>query len=532
MTPLQAARLSYQPKLPPIFHHITDVHLEPTDHFKDLPKEIAHYFPATRENRFLNIVAGKKHSHDPLKVGVVFSGGQASGGHNVITGLFDALKKLNPASRLYGFLDGPSGIIENRSIELTENMLSSYRNQGGFDLIGSGRTKIETPQQFQGADAAVKALNLDGLVIIGGDDSNTNAALLAEYFIKVGTKTKVIGVPKTIDGDLKNDHIEISFGFDSAIKTYSELIANLQRDALSAKKYYFFVKLMGRSASHVALECALQTHSNLTLIGEEIKYKKATLKQLVNQIADLVVKREAAGKNYGVILIPEGIIEFIPEMGVLVDELNTLLAKNPNFVATDLTTASRNCYESLPKEIQQQLLLERDSHGNVQVSKIETERLFIDMVKAELKQRTKAGEYKGKFSPQGIFYGYEGRSCLPTNFDAQYCYALGYTAAVLIDGGATGYICAIRHLADPVDKWKPEGVPLNTMMGLQKRQGEMRPVIEKSYVELNGKVFEKFAKDRQQWMIEDDYQMPGPIQFFGPPELTDLASYTISLNRS
>jgi pyrophosphate--fructose-6-phosphate 1-phosphotransferase len=484
----------------------------------------------------------------PLRVGVVLSGGQASGGHNVITGLFDALKRLNPESRLFGFLNGPAGIIKNQQIELTSELLNSYRNQGGFDLIGSGRTKLEAQSDLEAAEKAVASLSLDGLVIIGGDDSNTNAALLAEYFCRKKVACSVVGVPKTIDGDLKNSAIEASFGFDTACKTYAELIGNLMRDALSAKKYYYFVKLMGRSASHIALECALQTHPNWTLIGEEVAQKKQTLEQLVSQLADLIASRAEAQKNYGVFLIPEGILEFIPEVKMLIVELNQLLAGDSIYVAAleklgsseqkveyisrFLTPESQRCCRTFPTEIQAQLLIGRDAHGNVQVSKIETERLFIDLVKKELKKRAKLGAYSGSFSPQPFFLGYEGRACLPTNFDAQYCYALGHVAALLINQKKTGYICSIRNLHLPTEQWEAGAEPLTTMIGFEDRHGQTKPVIAKAYVDLHGGPFKQFSAQREAWKMEDQYRYPGPIQFFGPTALTDATTITLQLEKN
>lgn len=531
MSPLQKERLKYQPKLPKILQNPEKLILKEKETLS-VADELAPLFPKTLSQPIVHIEVGAPLDKKPLKVGVVLSGGQAAGGHNVISGLFDALKKLHPKSRLFGFLNGPKGIIENKTKEITEEMLANYRNQGGFDLIGSGRTKIETSEQFESSEKTVKTLDLDGLVIVGGDDSNTTAALLAEYFLSHEVKTKVVGVPKTIDGDLKNERIEISFGFDTASKTYSEYIGNVLRDTLSAKKYYFFIKLMGRTASHLTLECALQTHPNLTLIGEEIESQKKTVSDITREIADMISERK--GKDYGVILIPEGIIEFIPEFKVLIKELNALQAQNvPNSeIRSRLTQESLKAFNSLPKTIQEQLLLDRDPHGNVQVSKIETERLFIELVKEELKKRKDAGTYKGEFSPQPLFCGYEGRSCMPTNFDAQYCYALGYVAALLIASGATGYMSGVQNLAQPPEEWTVGGIPLVSMMTIETRKGKPKPVIKKALVDLSGKLFSHFAKERERWKVDDDYRYPGPIQFFGPQELTDNVTYTLNLRPS
>jgi pyrophosphate--fructose-6-phosphate 1-phosphotransferase len=512
---LQKLRLNYQPHKPHQLNHLKELVAFPGEPSSVHDQELKKLFPQLAQLPFLIFDTKKEQPHEPKKVGVVLSGGQAPGGHNVIVGLFDALKELNPKSSLIGFLNGPSGIIENKTKELTGGFLDTYRNTGGFDMIGSGRTKIETPEQFAAAEKVCREHNLDGLVIIGGDDSNTNAALLAEYFKSKNCKTAVVGVPKTIDGDLKNAHIEISFGFDTACKVYSEIIGNLERDALSAKKYWFFVKIMGRSASHVALECALQTHPNITLIGEEIEAEQKTLDQIVNEIADVIHKRAASGKHYGVIIIPEGIIEFIPEFKQLIKELNQLLSSGQNI--DQLSERSAHVYRSLPELIQKQLLLDRDPHGNVQVSKIETERLLIEMVKAKVP----------KLNPQPLFCGYEGRSCLPSNFDCQYCYALGQVAAVLISSGATGYMARVSNLALPVSDWKCGGIPLVSMMHMEVRKGKSKPVIRKALVDLDAAAFRYFADHRESWALGDDYQYPGPIQYFGPSELTEAITLTL-----
>ena len=543
---LQHLRLNYKPQLPRALDSLENASWEVQPAESLVSKEVQGVLPEMSQLSALKIsVSSSRQKSAPLRVGVVLSGGQASGGHNVIAGLFDALKRLHADSRFFGFLNGPGGIIKNQYIELTQELLQNYRNQGGFDLIGSGRTKIETEADFQATEETVLSLALDGLVIVGGDDSNTNAVLLAEYFCRKGVKCAVAGVPKTIDGDLKNSAIEASFGFDTACKTYSECIGNLMRDALSAKKYYYFVKLMGRSASHIALECALQTHPNLALIGEEVAQQNATLAQLVNQICDLVAKRAEAKKNYGVILIPEGLLEFIPEVKGLISELNQLLAgdsiylsalekfsgdeQKAEYISRFLTPEAQHCFRTFPSEIQAQLLLGRDAHGNVQVSKIETERLFIELVKKELKRRAKLGSYSGSFSPQPFFFGYEGRACLPSNFDAQYCYALGFIAALLIDNRKSGYICSIKQLHLPVDQWEPGAMPLAHMITFERRQGAVKPVIAKAYVDLQGDPFKNFSVQRENWMVQDSYRYPGPIQFFGPAELTDAITRTLEL---
>jgi diphosphate-dependent phosphofructokinase len=533
---LQKLRMEYQPPLPQQLKDIQTLSATPSK-MEFHTNSLADKFPKTYQQPRLTFIEGTAQRHHPLRVGFVFSGGQAAGGHNVAAGLFDALKKLNSNSLLFGFLDGPKGIIENKYHLITADMLASYRNQGGFDLVGSGRTKIETDDQFAASAKTVSDLKLDGLVIIGGDDSNTNAALLAEYFLQKGVQTRVVGVPKTIDGDLKNEYIELPFGFDSATKTFSEIIGNILVDALSAKKYTFFIKVMGRTASHIALECALQTQPNLTFIGEEVEARQRTIRDITHEIADLVVERSKAGKDYGVILLPEGLIEFIPECKILIKELNSLLAPDRehsqkldaltedkekiSYVLSQLSQEALRCFSSLPTEIQLQLLLDRDPHGNVQVSKIDTERLFIETVRKELKKRQKENNLKVKFSPQPLFCGYEGRSCLPSNFDSQYCYALGHVAALLIDSGATGYICCIQKLHLPAEQWEISGIPLVSMIHLEERQGKSKPVIKKALVELEGIHFKHFSKLRDQWRMQDDYINPGPIQFFGPDDLVN-----------
>ncbi|MBS4168475.1 diphosphate--fructose-6-phosphate 1-phosphotransferase [Parachlamydia sp. AcF125] len=542
---LQKKRLAYLPRLPEILQPLSCLVplFEPNQKAPQLASPIIQRFPKTIDQKPLRFVVGENKTHKPLKVGVVFSGGQASGGHNVVSGLFDALKKLNPASTVYGFLNGPGGIIQNQFIEITADLIDHYRNLGGFDLIGSGRTKIETPDQFQAVLKTVQGLHLDGLVIVGGDDSNTNAAFLAEYFLVKGCKTCVVGVPKTIDGDLKNESIEVSFGFDTACKTFSQAIGSLLTDCLSAKKYYFFIKLMGRSASHITLECALKTHPNLAFIGEEIAAQHKTLKEIVCQIADLICQRAEKKKNYGVILIPEGLIEFIPEIKTLIQELNKLLASSlPHlkemearpkasdkieYILPKLSTPSQACFSLLPQDIQLQLLGERDPHGNVQVAKIETERLLITLVAQALAERKKRGSYSGSFNAQPLFYGYEGRSCLPSNFDSQYCYALGHVAALLVNSKLTGYMSCVTDLILPVEQWGIGGTPLTKMLAMEEREGEVKPVIQKALVDLKGKPFSIFSQEREKWRVEDLYCDPGAIQFFGPRDETDQAPLTL-----
>jgi len=514
VSPLEENRLKQRPKLPKILEDIQKISClkgDATESISD-KEEVQKIFPKTFGRPLITLKPGESGEKRQLKVGVVFSGGQASGGHNVIAGLFDALKALNKDSHLFGFLGGPSGIVENERKEMTDDLLKAYRNTGGFDLIGSGRTKIETDDQKKASLAACS--DLDGLVIIGGDDSNTNAAVLAEYFLEEGSKCSVVGVPKTIDGDLNNEHIEVSFGFDTATKTYAEMIGNIERDALSAKKYYHFIRVMGRSASHIALECALKTRPNMTLLSEEVALKKETLQNIISSIADMIQKRADEKKNYGVVLIPEGIIEFIPEIKTLISELNQLLADGKN--EEGLSGDSKRVFESLPSEIQQQLLIDRDPHGNVQVSKIETQSLVLSMVKEELKKR---GDIK--FNGVSHFFGYEGRACMPSCFDGNYCYSLGFVAALLIQNEMTGYMASVYDLDNPPEEWKIKGVPITMMMNMEKRHGKNKPVIRKALVDLDGKAFKAFEKDRMSWALEDHYQFPGPIQFFGGPEITD-----------
>lgn len=538
MTSLSTHRLHYKPELPEQLLDVNLLHPTPFIVDKQLDPAVQSRFPSTASQPILRFKIGdnihlKTH---PLKVGVLFSGGQAPGGHNVISGLLDALKKIDPSSELVGFLDGPAGVIKNRFVSLNEESIAPYRNQGGFNLIGSGRDKIETDAHFQAVEQTLKDHQLDALVIIGGDDSNTNAALLAEYCSAKGIETTIIGVPKTIDGDLKNEFIETSFGFDTASKIYSEFIGNLAIDALSAKKYYFFVKLMGRSASHLTLECALQTHVNLALIGEEVASKNLSLRAVVGQVADLICQRDKQGKNYGVILVPEGLLEFIPECSQMIEELNNLsetIEKEklpPEKVVQLLTPKSSQCFLMLPLEIQKQLLLDRDPHGNIQLSKIETERLLIDLVQVELDRRRKEGGYHGKFNPQPLFYGYEGRSGLPSNFDCKYCYALGHVAALLVNHGATGYLCCLRKLSQSTRQWVPFGIPIVKLLHFEMKKGKLSPVIQKQLVDLNSPAFRAFEKERSTWQLADDYCCPGPIQFEGVEEITDSITFVLKLD--
>jgi diphosphate-dependent phosphofructokinase len=518
---LQKIRQTYLPPRPLLLSSLHEISFS-KEEIEHGEREIQKLFP---KSFGMPLVKARKSVHKrqarPKRIGVVFSGGQAAGGHNVIAGLFDALKELHPESRCFGFLNGPSGIIEGKSREITKEHLVSFRNTGGFDFLGSGRTKIATEEQLAATRATVCELELDGLVIIGGDDSNTTAAILAEYFLAHACPAGIIGVPKTIDGDLQNPYVAISFGFDTACKVYSELIGNIARDALSAKKYTHFIKLMGRSASHITLECALQNHPNLALIGEEIAARKKTLAQVVQEVADLIAQRSERGRDYGIILIPEGLIEFFPEIERLLDELNHLPSLSREEILQKLTPSSSSCLQALPETIQKQLLLERDPHGNIQLSLIETERLLIEKVSEELKSRKKRGTFKGKFAPQSHFFGYEGRSGFPSNFDANYCYALGMASALLIDEGLTGYMGFVLNLKETPSQWHVGGVPLTSLLHLEKRGGVLQPVIRKALVDLKGKPFQLFCKEREKWAREDAFLFPGPMQFFGPPELTE-----------
>ena len=532
---LQIARASYQPKLPKALKGgIALKEGQATQSVAD-QDEIKKLFPNTYGMPVVTFeAAAEKVSLPAMNVGVILSGGQAPGGHNVISGIFDGLKSLNKDCKLYGFLGGPSGLVDHKYIELTADIIDEYRNTGGFDIIGSGRTKLEETSQFDSGIEICNKLGIKALVIIGGDDSNTNACVLAEYYLQKNTGIQVIGCPKTIDGDLKNDMIETSFGFDTACKVYSEVIGNIMRDANSAKKYWHFIKLMGRSASHIALECGLQTQPNICIVSEEVEAKKMTLGQIVGDIAETVAARAAKGNNFGVVLIPEGLIEFIPEMKVLIAELNDLLAHESDVKAAlaKLTPASASVYNSLPEGIAKQLTLDRDPHGNVQVSLIETEKLLIEMVGKKLAEMKAEGKFSGKFSGLGHFFGYEGRCAAPSNFDADYCYSLGFNAAQLIASGKTGYMSLIRNTTVPAEQWIAGGVPVTMMMNMERRHGEMKPVIRKALVELNGAPFKKLADNRADWAINTSYVYPGPIQYFGPSEVCDQPTKTLMLEQA
>ncbi len=540
-SPLQIARESYLPKLPVALKgSVKLIEGESTQSVAD-QEDIKRLFPNTYGMPVLSFEPGDSTAtRKAISVGVILSGGQAPGGHNVISGIYDGLKKLNPANKLYGFLGGPGGMVNNEYNEMTDDIINHYRNTGGFDIIGSGRTKLEEEAQFDKSLENCKALGISAIVVIGGDDSNTNACVLAEYFLQKKSGVQVIGVPKTIDGDLKNDMIETSFGFDTACKVYSELIGNIQRDANSAKKYWHFIKLMGRSASHIALECALQTQPNVAIISEEVEANNMTLAQVIDQVTAVVVKRAANGDNFGTVLIPEGLVEFMPNMKKLISELNDILAHNEialstmesnkerrEFVVSKLSADMSEVFASLPNTFANQLMLDRDPHGNVQVSMIETEKLLIDMVKAKLKILKKSGEYNGKFAAQGHFFGYEGRCAAPSNFDADYCYSLGYTASVLIAEGKSGYMASVRNLTLPADKWIAGGVPITMMMNMERRHGAMKPVIQKALVLLDGAPFNALKRQRGQWATSMMYVYPGPIQYFGPSEVCDMPTKTL-----
>jgi len=546
LSPLQEARYAYIPKLPPVLAEgLNGIGVEfgsPTTAVADA-EALKALFPACYGKPVARFTKGSGSlKRSPMRIGVILSGGQAPGGHNVIAGLFDGLKAGNPQSTLIGFKGGPGGLVDDKAVELDAETVARYRNTGGFDIIGSGRTKIETPEQFLKSAQTARARSLDALVVIGGDDSNTNAALLAEYFVKERVPCAVIGVPKTIDGDLKNEFIEASFGFDTATKTYAELIGNIERDAASARKYWHFIKLMGRSASHIALECALQTRPNVALVSEEIEAERRTLAAVTDEICASIVARAAKGLNFGVVLVPEGLIEFIPEFKVLIAELNDTMAakesalkeaKNDEaktiLVASALSPASATLYGSLPADIQRQLIMDRDPHGNVQVSRIDTERLLIAMVERRLATFKAQGAYAGSFSALAHFFGYEGRCAFPSNFDADYCYALGYSAFVLAASGLTGYLSSIRGLSSPASAWVAGGIPLTMMMNLERRHGSSKPVIKKALVDLQGAPFKTFAAARGDWAVETRYRFPGAIQYYGPPAVCDRPTETLLL---
>ena len=550
MSPLQMARYQYTPKLPGMLRNgISEICVKnglPTQSVADQEK-IAALFPNTYGKNEITFQKGENTSEAKKQVvGVILSGGQAPGGHNVVCGLYDALKATNPENVLIGFKGGPSGLLENDFIVFEDDYINQYRNTGGFDIIGSGRTKLETQEQFAIVAENCKKHGVNALVIIGGDDSNTNAAVLAEYCAAHNTGIQVIGCPKTIDGDLKNEDIECSFGFDTATKTYSEIIGNIQRDANSAKKYWHFVKVMGRSASHVALECALECQPNICLIGEEVAAKKMSLAQITDYIADSVAARAAKGMNFGVAIIPEGIVEFVPEFSVLIAEINELLAgakadafntlpswaEKYAFIEAGLTKESMAVFAQLPDAIQQQLFLERDPHGNVQVSLIESEKLFSAMVKENLAARKAAGNYVGKFGALHHFLGYEGRCAFPSNFDADYCYSLGYNAFMLIQYGYTGYLSKVSNLHKPAEEWVAGGMPITKMMNIERRHGADKPVIRKALVELEGAPFKFFCEKREEWAVETCFTYPGAIQYFGPSEVCDLTTRTLALEKA
>ncbi len=547
ISPLQAERLKFSPSLPALFQecgsNVTISQQEPLLPAGD-KDSIHRKFPETYGKPIITFKQGGKSESQPYNVGVIFSGGQASGGHNVISGLFDGLKYLNRNSKLYGFLNGPCGLLSDNYVELTSEFIKPFRNTGGFDMIGSGRTKLNNKDQFDAVKENCLNLNISALVIIGGDDSNTTAGILAEYFLANNISIQVVGCPKTIDGDLRNEWIETSFGFDTACKVYSELIGSICRDAVSAKKYWHIIKLMGRSASHIALECALQTHANITIISEEVENKKLRLQTIIESICSVIVNRSRQGKNYGILLVPEGLVEFIPEIKVLISELNDLLAENSanqedianagdtkELQKHGLSQNSAEVYLTLPDDIRLQLVMDRDSHGNVQVSKIDTEKLLIQKISDHLSNLKIEGKYHDSFSSQGHFFGYEGRCVAPSNFDANYTYNLGYTAAAMIRAGETGYLSAIKNLNLPVSDWQPHGIPISGMMNMERRHGSEKPVIQKYLVDLNGKPFNKFAENRDNWAQDDDYIFPGPIQYFGPESIADSCTITLSLEK-
>lgn len=539
---LQKARAAYKPKLPPgIQSGVKVVEGAPTQSVAD-QAEIKALFPQTYGIPMVQFQSeGQRAQLPAFNVGVILSGGQAPGGHNVICGLFDGIKSFNKDSRLYGFLLGPGGLVDHKYVELDAAIIDQYRNTGGFDIIGSGRTKLEKKEQFDKGLEIIKQLNIKAIVIIGGDDSNTNAAVLAEYYKSINAGVQVIGCPKTIDGDLKNSNIETSFGFDTACKVYSEVIGNIERDCNSAQKYWHFIKLMGRSATHIGLECALQAQPNIALISEEIQSKNESLDDVVNYIANIVMERGNAGNNFGVILIPEGLIEFIPAFNKLIAELNDFLASNGEaysqvpkndqiqYIIDHLSPENSKIYASLPQGVARQLTLDRDPHGNVQVSLIETEKLLGELVGRRLAELKKEGKYHGKFATQYHFFGYEGRCAAPSNFDADYCYSLGVTASLLVANEKTGYMAIVNNLTKPTSEWIAGGVPITSMMNMEKRSGEMKPVIQKALVDLNGKPFKYFCEHRQDWAINTRYVYQGPIQYFGPTEVCDRTTVTIQL---
>ena len=541
---LQIARSAYKPKLPKALQGAVEVKEGAPTQSVDNQEEIKALFPNTYGMPIVEFVPSQKTAENRMNVGVILSGGQAPGGHNVITGLFDQLKKLNPDNKLYGFILGPGGLVDHKYIELTSDIIDDYRNTGGFDIIGSGRTKLEKVDQFEKGLEIIRQLEISAIVIIGGDDSNTNACVLAEYYAAKKYGVQVIGCPKTIDGDLKNSQIETSFGFDTACKTYSELIGNIERDCNSARKYWHFIKVMGRSASHIALECALECQPNVCLVSEEIEKKDMTLNEIVDYLCGVIARRAADGNNFGTVIIPEGLIEFIPAIGRLIQELNDLLAAHGadykdldkqaqrDYIISHLSQPNADTFKTLPEGVARQLSLDRDPHGNVQVSLIETEKLLSDMCEVRLKELKSQGKYVGKFAAQHHFFGYEGRCAAPSNFDADYCYALGTSAAQLIANGKTGYMAIVKNTTAPAEQWIAGGVPITMMMNMERRNGEMKPVIRKALVELDGKPFKTFASKRDEWAINTSYVYPGPIQYWGPSEVCDKTTVTLALEKA
>ena len=540
---LQQVRLSYEPKLPQALKGSVKIKEGEATQSVDNQEQIKALFPNTYGMPIIEFEPSDKAISKSLNVGVILSGGQAPGGHNVITGIFDTVKRLDPNNKVYGFILGPGGLVDHNYIEITKDFIDEYRNTGGFDMIGSGRTKLEKVEQFEKGYEIIKQLDIKAIVIIGGDDSNTNACVLAEYYAAKNYGVQVIGCPKTIDGDLKNEQIETSFGFDTATKTYSELIGNIERDCNSARKYWHFIKLMGRSASHIALECALQCQPNVCIISEEVKAKNLTLNQIIDNLCNTIAARAANNNNFGVVLIPEGLIEFIPSIGKLIEELNDLLATHGNdykgldeeaqreYIMAHLSEENKDTFATLPKAVARQLSLDRDPHGNVQVSLIETEKLISDMCEAKLNQMKAEGKYNGKFAALHHFFGYEGRCATPSNYDADYCYALGTSAAHLIANGKTGYMAIVKNTTKPTDEWIAGGVPITMMMNLERRNGEMKPVIRKALVDLNGKPFKTLVENREKWAIDTCYIFPGPIQYWGPSEVCDRPTKTLALEK-
>ena len=541
---LQNARAAYQPKLPKALQGAVKIKEGAPTQSVDNQEDIKKLFPNTYGMPIIEFEPAASENNSKINVGVILSGGQAPGGHNVITGLFDQIKRLNPENRLFGFILGPGGFVDHNYKELTKEVIDEYRNTGGFDMIGSGRTKLEKVEQFEKGLEIARELNLSAIVIIGGDDSNTNACVLAEYYAAKNYGIQVIGCPKTIDGDLKNEQIETSFGFDTACKTYSELIGNIERDCNSARKYWHFIKVMGRSASHIALECSLQCQPNVCLVSEEVEQKDMTLNQIVDDLCQIIAKRAEDGNNFGTVIVPEGLIEFIPAIGRLIQELNDLLAAHGadykdldkdaqrKYIIEHLSKENAATFETLPADVARQLSLDRDPHGNVQVSLIETEKLLSAMCEARLAEMKKEGKYVGKFAAQHHFFGYEGRCAAPSNFDADYCYALGTSAAQLIANGKTGYMAIVKNTTAPADQWIAGGVPITMMMNMERRNGEMKPVIRKALVELDGAPFKEFASKRDVWARETAYVYPGPIQYWGPTEVCDQPTKTLALEQA